>query len=1406
MNNNLEVANNPNYKVDLKDKFLREFTKSNLAWNKANTFIDEIIKNDSLSSSSFLEKKIQEFKAKNDKFKNFDEKTINIFDLKRAISKEANRLENSRANYLQYTFSKYNLDENQRKKIENEIKNKKYFELERFINSEIENKKFLEKTLKTKVDKISDFKVLEMLTEDEIKQRLSKIREEDKHFVKLALANLNAFQAHDSDIKILFSSWFLKDSEKKDLLSQFIPYLSLSQAVEIWLMSESQANELKEKILKKQLKNIDSLNDSQIQELIKYGSLDDIKIESEKFFSELKNLDLIAENIWFANLENDLKKWVEMAKEELKAKWPQNLKELKLALKAYPRLWWIEKFNKGSILKIEETLESWDKLIRYLEIVDIDEKNKEISYREIWNNFEKQEVINLTDNSTPHKLSFVEFVEVFKKDALFSEFYTKDDIKSFIYDPNNPLKASNLDLVSKENLDENLTQEIKNEYKINLENDLISLQKDLEQINWEIETIEQRIENEKNKKFEWLKDKALEKAKKDSKKEIVILEKQLSNLKAKKDLLESKIKEKQEEIWDIDNLSWDLLASFSNKNKLINKLDELDPEGKDLWFKKWMYIKATDGEAKWWLYEIDWIDLDNEEIILKFRNEAWGYSTQKLSFSSFYEAFKKNKAKRIKNYSSFEDVILEMQKENDDWKNVEFSSGKLIEKNAWVDNKDLEVEYLVAKDDIIKIHKISGDKIEFSYWKKLEWKDIQKEVEKNPKLASKYKNLLVKDKDWKEEYKWVSLEISKEKHILDLNEFENYILQKKDSKDTSYKPDAKLWKAPWEIETEQEKSLFEKEAKWNFMTAWFNMFSFWELVSGGKLMIEWIEEYFKKWNDLHAAKVALAMWKMLPEEVQSDLLIKVERSEEEAMNKEIEALWKVDSWIATRRIRKWLLDKDTPEYKKEAGLMFVLSKYGTLTGKSALYEFKGKYLWYEAFWWKIWDELFNQVKAEAEASDPPQAFSEEFLMYVLINKQSKWILKPKRRSRLYKDFDWKWKAWIKDEVEKWYNDASSKRTAEDMVKWWNSELLGWTLPNAIGWYKRAIERWWTLEDMSEWFFLMLFSWALYTTDQAVYTPYIKTLWDSWWMPQIMARMSSTIPDMKLFNKMVVALSEEIENKEPTKYSWMASEARWIYLRALNNEWTEKERIQDAKKFWDKYWRVLSRAINTVNGNLKDDEKFNSTDKILLEKKFENPKLYSGEKRENLEVMQKYQSLAESYAEEWTFKEDFMSDAMGHEWVGGLNVLQMTKQYLKLDQGWAFRQWKPAAVFWKRVSKDIERQKDKKVMMYMLRQLFAWFLINHGWNKRGLEAHNYNTTSLWKVLNSWWINILRDFWTTSAEDILAWNADFIISRVADNILSWKIANWPWYLNEIVNDIKWKALKPINNIDYDLDLAA
>ena len=58
------------------------------------------------------------------------------------------------------------------------------------------------------------------------------------------------------------------------------------------------------------------------------------------------------------------------------------------------------------------------------------------------------------------------------------------------------------------------------------------------------------------------------------------------------------------------------------------------------------------------------------------------------------------------------------------------------------------------------------------------------------------------------------------------------------------------------------------------------------------------------------------------------------------METALENLGKIDSWMAVERIENWLLDKNTPEYNKEAGLLFMLQKYGHLTTKRAMYPYR----------------------------------------------------------------------------------------------------------------------------------------------------------------------------------------------------------------------------------------------------------------------------------------------------------------------------------------------------------------------------------------------------------------------------------------------------------------------------------
>lgn len=1414
-----ENNNKQNKDVDLKWKFISKFSKDFLISSEKNLFLDEIMKKDSIASWSFLQKNIQKFKANNDEFKDFNENKLNIFDLKRAVWKEYLKLENYRTNYLENTFKNYDLNEKQREKLKKEIEGKSERELEKLINLDLEQNKFLDKIIwKNKYKKKNSFDILSnILDYEKIKLRIvSKSEDEKKEIHEILFWITQTWKVTDLDIKTLFSSGVFSHAEKKEFISIFIPFINLQEAVNYWLYTKDEADNHKKTLIKKELNKAILASDIE-DEIIKSITLSDIKIDTQSFLSLESNLDILWQNIWFKNLEEDSKKNVEEIEENIVKNWVQSLKDLKSVL-SWEKFSWkcenLEKFNELSIIKIFSKTKDWENIINYVEVVKINDETKEILYREVWNNYWGKEKINFKLTTTPNKVTFNNFIKKISESNFQKNiFYTKEDIKKQISDPENNLESSDLDLIDLSNLTVENRAKYEEDYKNNLNSELNDLLKELENNKNEILSIEKRIEKEKNTDFSSEKDNNKRKnLEKDSKKEILLLEEKLKALKLRNEKIQLFIDDKQNHINELQN--WNVTTSelipLINKNSLIKKLDELDPEWKSVWFEKWQFIKATDWKAKWWLYRIGWIDLVKQEVILE---SNWENGSQKehLSFESFYNAFKENKAKRQENFNSFDKLINFSQSNSDSWKDISFSSNKIIQKWAWKEKKDLEVDFFVSKNQIIKVRNISWNQITISYWEKKESKDIEKAIEKNPKLAIKYKNHIYKDKDWKTKYGWISLEVGTQEYTYNLNQFNDILISGKDET-LHFKPDATLWK--WEKDLENDKSEqseFEKKSKAWLIKWFFNNISLSEILMWGKMIVAWITEYFKKWNDIHAARVSLALWKILPEEVRADLLIKVERAEQEWMDKEIEWLWKVDSWIATDRIRWWLLDKNTPEYKKEAWLMFVLSKYGNLTWKNGLYEFKWKFVWYEAFGWKIWDELYMQIKAEAESSDPPQSFSEEQLMLMFLKRQCKpsWFNGIQRRSRLHKDFDGKWKTGIKEEVQKGYDDASNKRTAADMVKWWNEELMWWTLPNAIGWYKKAIERGSSLENMSEWFFLMLFSWALYTTDQAVYTTFIKSMWNNDWMPQIMARMSSNVPDMKLFNRTVVALSEKIEAKNPSKYWGMARKARWIYNRALNNEWTEKDRISDSKTFWKEYWEVLSRSLNMVSWswNIAKDNEFIDTDKILIEELYKNPGIVSdNNEKESLVTLQNYYNKTQSYSEEWTFKKDFMEDAMWAEWISWLNILENVKLYFQLNQQWGARDEKAFNAVWKWILSDINRTKNKKVLVKILSQLIGWILVNTWFNETLLWIYNKPTTDLWKNFNKWGINIEKDFWSFSSTDVIniEKNVEPVLNRIANNIISWN-SSWysgPWIF-DFTEKVKKKTDKAVNNSDYYSD---
>lgn len=835
-------------------------------------------------------------------------------------------------------------------------------------------------------------------------------------------------------------------------------------------------------------------------------------------------------------------------------------------------------------------------------------------------------------------------------------------------------------------------------------------------------------------------------------KELEILEEELKNKWWKKDnpLLAARIEEKKKYLdWNNVNYDWDndKLLNFLNFRKFVNKLDEIDSKWAKFWFQKWIFF-----ESAWTSYEVTWIDENNQILLNSVAGVEWP-----IDLETFYQAFKKNKATRVESIKDFRSIIDARKSDEKAWDNHEVVDWKIIAKwvQDWDEKGDRNVDYLVSSknNEVVKINSIVWNTVVVQFWDRKDLWDLSKDEKK-------------KDKIWKDD-KWEKIYLDSTEYTLSLNELNNYI------DEFNLHPDWKTWKT---LTPESPKDLQNKF--WSkFSTRLFNRTSINEIIAWWKMFIEWFKESLKTWNDVHTAKVALAMWSILPEEIRQDLQIKVERAEAEEMDKALEWLGKVDSPIATKRIEWWLLNKDTPEYKKEAWVLFMLDKYGHLTAKWPLYPYRWKFLWYEALGWKVNDKLFLDIKAEAKASNV--TFSEEYLVHILLKRQCSKKQRPFRRSRLHKEYENKWKNWIKEEFDKWYWDAEKKRTAADMVKWGNDEATWWTTSNAIWWYKKAIERWDSLEKMSEWFFALLYSGALYDVDQATFLK-IKWLWDWDKMPIIMTRFSSYKGDMELFNDTVLELAKKMEDLYP-QHKWILWEAQSLFNDSKNSNWKEQDRFNRAIDFWKKYWTPISNALNFSNN---DDTTYSETDKIIFLERNENP------------IFSKYYNQVRGFTTEWTFWKDFMDDACWQVWLTWLNINELTKQYLWVSQNRNFRDEKTWNIVWDEIQKDLlkinektfykdDKKKDRaakeEYLLHVFNDLLAWIVAKVGWTL--IDTYNWKQMNIWKYFNSIWLKLKDDFLEFSVSDFEEWSnpknknskSNTKLRKIINNILDWKVEN-------------------------------
>jgi len=1324
-------------KIKLKTDFLKDFVSSKLKEKNPNDFIINTMKWDSITEVSWLKSDLEKYKAYIEKYNSIDLADINIFDIKVYLSKDFFELESFRKNLQKEILWNYNISENEYNTIQTKLNLLNPLQIKEYLKNEENLKKYLSSLSWRQIDKKSNFDFLS-LSKNEVENRLSKLKnDEDKQEVKRILFDLDRLVIRDYDIRTLCEFDFLNKNEQKQLIKSFIPFLNLKEALEIWFINESEAKKERKKALEYVLSKY-NFSDNDLDSISQEINDKDIFISTNGFDTKI-----LSDKIGFSFLEESFSSIKQEAEEEFKKTWPQSLetliKELKALENANARFLNLAKFKKDNLIKFSSKKVSWEEEISYLKIIDTDDTKKELSFIVIW----EWKTINLKVSSESNDISYKEFFQKIQNSSSKMEFFTKKEIEDKLKNPENTdFIKSELELFEAQDLkDPDKTNEYIDFYKQNLQKEIDELEDEFVGKGWKEEENPLLVEQ----------------------------------IKYKKEELE------QLEIWKANPSTSELLW-FLNKQKLIEKLDELDPDGKKLGFKKWLFLETKE----WWTHEVTWIDYEDWKIFIS-SNINWKIVNEEMNFELFFASFKEHEAKRIQKITDFKDFVDIFKITNkDSWGDYAFENGNFIAKDVEHKDKkqDLPVEYLVSdkEDNIIKIENISGDKITVAFWERKNAWDLDKK-DKNYKKDSEQEILFIK---------WAP------SHTYSLNEFKKIIEDKK----YNFKPDWKTWRKDIQIQAKNE----QNDRHNSFVTRLFsNKSSIVEMIAAWKMFVNNIIETLKRWNDLHSARIALKFASILPEEIRAEFLIKVESEENESMEKALKWLWSVDSPIATKRILSWLLNRDTPEHKKEAWMLFMLSKYGFLCTKWAFMPYKNKFLWYEAFGWRIWDTLYKKIENEAKEKWLP--FTEEKLIEALITDQCKFntYSSIKRRSRLYKELQWKIWAWY--EKDRWDGEKAAEwqRLYKDKINMAYWEASGWTFANAFWVYKNSLKSAPNLEDMSEFPFAILFSWVSKSFNETSLNDFKSIIWEYW--PVIISRFLTNTWDMDLFSKTVLELSKRYTEIYWWEYSDMYSEAKTIFDNQNNfNEkenWKPLDKVARARRFWNKYNKTLTKSLHLLHNQ---DDTTSKTDKIILLEKNNNS------------IFNSYFNTIQSFVkEESVFKEDIIDWYFRNIWTSGLSYKVLVSLW-ELNPDSTFRKERWRWIFSEIIQEiktiknkhfvwpNIDSIENRKAQLELLKRPLSFlraYYQSRSWHSPTVDLIKKWKSDLWIGYKSIWLTseYLDEIASCRNYDLLSGNHDDLLEKIAKDILS----NNSWNQNNSVNNSNYKNpfKDTIDDVKWDID---
>lgn len=792
--------------------------------------------------------------------------------------------------------------------------------------------------------------------------------------------------------------------------------------------------------------------------------------------------------------------------------------------------------------------------------------------------------------------------------------------------------------------------------------------------------------------------------------------------------------------FEVLNTSWNY-----NTERLRQAIDILDTNGKKYWFEKWVTFRTewtlqNGGDDLYTIVSIDEQKLPWGEIML---SNIWG-KQEKLNFEQFFETWKQKKTNRAAKVNSWEELVSDVGGEASLWTQVKFRDGVLMNEE-YKDKSKQKVEFLVSENSIsfwgdtnlIQIHSISWNTAEISFWKY-----------KDKVLPDSRKNIL-----WKP----ANYSVSKDKLSVSLGML------------AVWSKEAKLEWRNLKGENIQEKLPDEAKLKDEVLSNYLNNFAnISSLLAAWKMWTENMKNYFEDETNEQAMKLASKL-PVFSDEQRSSMKMRLEQSEKKSTDDALEKLKVLDSAPATELVAKWLTNKHTTESRKVAALLYMLEKYGVLYEKKAMMKHKGTFLFYTAFWWTVWDELYNLHKEECRNAG--KQFLEEDLIYKLISQKCKdWKL----RGRLYKEVEnimWKW---LTDEMEKWKSDAEKKGTYQEKEDFAFGELQDGWYPNAMWAYEEMVGKWNTPQRLNKLPFVMLMSGAA-SSFSAQLTNKFKL-----WNLVLTTFFTHNSHHTALFQRVVWHLCNDIKN-HPSLWNTYGDILKDFEKNITSQKWnTQAERIKASKEFYEKYEDVLGWALLMLN-----------TQKSGPETEFET---WIRDKSDTNPDYKEYAWLIDIGFDAWKDKffweqEALLRDAFylatkENGWMTWINTQKFVEKFMQ-PQSWGV--WFRNNEMWKLVWKEITNKIDYIVESdtdEVYKRTRIWDIIAEMMD--GLSGtYAQNPFELEKILTNQASVFYSRFnqWGVQASDFaLGWDSfktckkwKLSIEKYVDNILRWKLTS-------------------------------